>query len=211
MAYSKFTLKDVKEKLGIQVIENERLFSPEKTEKIPVSEYLRITLDEFSPLALAINTEKSRSEWIIAPVLAELRKKFHNQISLFSGTVFNVDEDAELGGLCDYLISLNSEQFYISAPVLIIAEAKKENIIGGFGQCIATMHAADLFNKKENNPVSLIFGAVTTGSIWKFIKLENRKAYIDIDEYHIKEIEALLGILFSMVSSSKDKGGCSGK
>jgi hypothetical protein len=202
MAYSKFTLKDVKQKLGIDVIETEHLFSSSSIEAVPISEYLKTTLEEFAPLALSINTEKSRSEWIIAPIMAEIRRTLNNTISLFSGSTFTVDEEKELDGQCDYIISLNSEQFYITAPVITIIEAKKENIVQGLGQCIATMYAADLYNKQEKNSLSAVYGCVTTGTTWKFIKLSENKAYIDIDEYYLNEIETLMSILLTIVRSS---------
>ena len=68
MAYSSFSLKDIKQKLGLQVIETERFFA--HVSRHEISPFLQTTLDRYVPLALAINTEKSRSEWIIAPVLA---------------------------------------------------------------------------------------------------------------------------------------------
>ena len=202
MAYSKFTLKDVKQKLGIDVIETEHLFSSTSIDAVSISEYLKTTLEEFAPLALSINTEKSRSEWIIAPIMAEIRRTLNNTISLFSGSTFTVDEEKELDGQCDYIISLNPEQFYITAPVITIVEAKKENIVQGLGQCIATMYAADLYNKQEGNPLRAVYGCVTTGTTWKFIKLSENKAYIDINEYYLNEIETLMSILLTIVRSS---------
>ena len=199
MAFSMFSLKDIKERLAIQIIEDQRLFEHD-IKTIEISDYLRITLDEFTSLALSINTEKSRSEWIIAPVLAEVRRKFNKQISLFSGSSFTVDEDRGLVGQCDYIISLNPEQFYITAPIVIIVEAKKEDIIGGLGQCMATMFAADIFNKRESNPINSVHGAVTTGTTWKFMKLEKNRVFIDSDEYYIKEIELIMGILCSIIA-----------
>lgn len=83
MAYSEFTIKQVKEEFGLNLIENQNLFS--QIEIIKVSDYLKQKLDDNVPLALAINTEKARSEFIIAFVLLELRSYFNNQISLFSG------------------------------------------------------------------------------------------------------------------------------
>ena len=204
MAYSKFTLKDAKEKLGIQIVENENLFSNEDIEPALISDYLKTTLAEFAPLALSINTEKSRSEWIIAPIMAELRRELKKTISLFSGSTFTVDEERELDGKCDYIISLNPEQFYITAPVITIVEAKKENIVQGLGQCIATMYAADLYNKQEGTPIPCIYGCVTTGTTWKFIKLSDNTAYIDLDEYYLKEIESLMGILLTIIRSEQD-------
>lgn len=200
MAYSKFSLKAVKEQLGVQVIEDVRLFDPAQLPKVTASDYLQTTLAEFAPLALSINTEKSRSEWIIAPVLAEVRRRYQNRISLFSGTTFNVDETRGLDGQCDYILSLNPEQLYVVAPVVTIVEAKKEDIIGGVGQCISTMYAAQLFNEREQLSLPCVYGAVTTGSTWKFMKLQGQTAYIDLDEYYLNEIETLLGIFSSIIS-----------
>jgi len=197
MAYSKFSLKEVKSKLNIQVIEDKHLFT--NIAPFAISDYLQTTLKEFAPLALSINTEKSRSEWIIAPIMAELRRILDNKISLFSGSTFTVDVDADLDGQCDYIISLNPEQFYITAPIVTIVEAKKENIIQGFGQCIATMYAATIFNERENNQLPYVYGVVTTGTTWKFIKLSENKAYIDVDEYYLKEIEQLIGLFLSII------------
>jgi len=199
MAYSKFSLKTVKEQLGIKVIEDTRLFDPELIPKIPISEYLQTTLTEFAPLALSINTEKSRSEWIIAPVLAEVRKHYQNRISLFSGSTFTVDEARGLDGQCDYILSLNPEQLYIAAPIMTIVEAKKEDIVGGVGQCIATMYAAHLFNEREQQSLPWIYGAITTGTTWKFLKLHEQTVYLDRDEYYLKEIEVLMGIFCTII------------
>ena len=192
MAYSSFSLKDVKQKLGVNVIENEKLFA--NILKVGISPFLQMTLDRSVSLALAINTEKSRSEWIIAPILAEFRDQLRDNISVFSGKKFDVDASRGLDGYCDYLISLNPEQYYISAPIFTIVEAKKEDIVEGFGQCIATMVAAKIFNEREHAQIPLIFGAVTTGTNWKFLKLVDNTAYIDLDEYYLKEIDLLMGI-----------------
>ena len=124
MAYSKFTIRSVKERLGVQIVEDTPLFTPTQITPVTPSDYLKTTLSEYAPLALSINTEKSRSEWIIAPVLAEVRKLHQNRIGLFSGTTFVVDKAKGLDGQCDYILSLSAEQFYISAPLLAIVEAK---------------------------------------------------------------------------------------
>ncbi|MEM9163605.1 MAG: hypothetical protein AAGC54_11130 [Cyanobacteria bacterium P01_F01_bin.4] len=201
MAFSKFTLKQVKTSLGIEVIENQRLFSLD-IPPVAISDYLKTTLDEFAPLALSINTEKSRSEWIIAPILAELRRDFKEQISLFSGISWGVEPAQGLDGFCDFIISREPEQLYLSAPVMIITEAKKEDIIGGIGQCLATMYAAQLFNEQEGQHIPQIYGTVTTGTNWKFLKLAGKTAVVDRDEYSLREIDRLMGILVHMVEAS---------
>lgn len=202
MPYSGFSLKDVKKKLGIRVVEDQRLFSGEN--RIGISDFLKAVLDKYVPLALAVNTEKSRSEWIIAPILAELKDMLKGQISVFSGKRLDVSPETGLDGYCDYIVSLNPEQYYIAAPVLTIIEAKKEDIIAGLGQCIAAMYAAKLFNEKEETEISFVYGAVTTGANWKFLKLKNQVAYIDTDEYVLKQLDILMGIFVRIVTEKSE-------
>ena len=150
------------------------------------------------PLARAINTEKARSELIISNVLVEVRKRLDHQISLFSGIEFNVDKASDLNGFCDFIISASPEQLMLNAPVITIVEAKNENLIGGLGQCIAEMVAADRFNQVEGNGIEIVYGVVTTGTAWKFLMLQDEVAYIDLDEYGIGEPGKIIGILTEM-------------
>ncbi len=193
MSYSDFSLKRAKQEFNLNFIENKNLFL--ETEEVEISEYLRMTLDYNVPLALAINTEKARSEFIIANILLELRRQLNDQISLFSGVNLDVDKNRDLSGFCDYILSKSSEQFYLSAPVLAIVEAKNDQVANGLGQCIAEMIAVRIFNDREGNPVSSIYGAVTTGSNWKFLKYENDVIYIDRPEYYIADVNKIMGIL----------------
>jgi hypothetical protein len=197
MSYSNFTLKRVKQEFNLDIIEGQDLFSA--IVEVEISDYLRTTLNYNVPLALAISTEKARSELIIANVLLELKRQLNDQIGLFSGINLDVDKDRDLNGFCDYLLSQSSEQFYLSAPVVAIVEAKNEQVIVGLGQCIAEMIAAKIFNDRESNPVSLIYGAVTTGNNWKFLKYEGDVVYIDRLEYYIDNVKKIMGILTKMV------------
>jgi hypothetical protein len=142
---------------------------------------------------------KSRSELLIAPILVELRKLAQHQVSLFSGIDFSVDPGQGLNGVCDFMVSQSPEQLFVSAPVLIIVEAKNENIKGGLAQCIAAMIAARLFNDREGAAIAAVYGAVTTGTNWRFLKLDPGTVYIDQREYYIDRVEKILGILASIV------------
>ncbi|NEO69534.1 hypothetical protein [Moorena sp. SIO3H5] len=197
MAYSDFTLKKVKLDFNIQTVEDQSLFS--NTEEIEISDYLAQTLKRNVPLALAINTEKARSELIIINILLEVKEKSSQKISLFSGIDFNVDKEKGLTGFCDYIISGSEEQLYLELPVITIVEAKNENIISGLGQCIAEMYAAQLFNQEASHELYCVYGAVTTGDEWRFVKLDKNVAYIDNDSYYISDINKIIGILVNMV------------
>ncbi|ETX05340.1 MAG: hypothetical protein ETSY2_23540 [Candidatus Entotheonella gemina] len=56
------------------------------------------------------------------------------------------------------------------------------------------MVAAQRFNTSTGNPISWILGVVTTGSNWKFLRLEDQTVSIDFDEYLISQIGKILGI-----------------
>ena len=85
---------------------------------------------------------------IIAPILIDLRKQFNNHITVFSGINFTVDPDQGLNGICDFLISYSDELLLVTAPIIILVEAKKEDLNAGLGQCIAEMIAAQRFNEQ---------------------------------------------------------------
>ncbi|AFY42599.1 hypothetical protein [Nostoc sp. PCC 7107] len=193
MAYSDFSLTKFKKDFQINIHEQNDLFS--NILPIQISDKLINILEETTELALAINTEKARSEMIITPILLEVRRSADCQVSLFSGTDFNVDNDKGLNGYCDFVISRSKEQLTINAPVIIIVEAKNENIKNGLGQCMAAMLAAQIFNEREGNNIKTIYGAVTTGDIWKFLKLEGTNLFVDLNNYYIKELNKILGIL----------------
>jgi hypothetical protein len=122
-----------------------------------------------------------------------------DRISLFSGVEFNVDVEQGLRGVCDFLLSLSPLQLANEAPVVAIVEAKNENIKQDIVQCIAEMVAAQKFNSDQGNPVRAGFGAVTTGSIWKFLRLTDGIVTVDSREHYISEAERIVGILVSML------------
>ncbi len=151
----------------------------------------------------AIGTEKAKSEFIVAPILAELRARAEQRISLFSGIEFNIDESQGLTGRCDYIISLSPLQFSLTAPVLMMVEAKNDNLNDGLGQCMAEMIAAQRFNQQESNPPRTIYGCVTTGSVWRFLQLQEKQIWIDDKQYFIDDLDVVLGVLFHIVANSE--------
>lgn len=193
LSYSNFTLENAQKNFELTLEENQDLF--DEIQPVKPSEILTTILREYIPLATAINTEKARSELLISQILADVRRQLNYQISLFSGTEFNVEEELGLQGYCDFLLSFSPEQYFITAPVITIVEAKNENIIRGLGQCVASMVGAQLFNQRSGNPVKVIYGAVTTGTNWKFLTLEEKIVRIDAGEYYIKEVDKILGII----------------
>jgi len=199
MAYNKFTLKKVQTQFNLTMETSLPLFR--QVPPIEPNARLIKLLDDFVPIAVAIDTEKSRSEWIVAPILGELRLELASKMSIFSGINFEVDRKQQLTGFCDFLISQSPNQLTLTAPVVAIAEAKKDNIKAGLGQAIATMIAAQIFNEREGNPLEVIYGVSTTGTTWKFLNLIGQTVSVDSDEYHISNLNKIMGILTYMVTN----------
>jgi hypothetical protein len=199
MAYSDFKLSELIKTFGLTLTEAVDLFAD--VEEVECSDNLAFNLKDSIPLAVAIGTEKARSEMIIVPILLEMKRRLNHQISLFSGTDFNVDFEKGLNGICDFIISLSPEQLFISAPVITLVEAKNDNIKSGLGQCVAEMIAAQLFNEREGNEIQPIYGVVTTGELWKFLKLEGKLVSIDLSNYPVGNANKILGILMNTVSN----------
>lgn len=197
MVYADFSLKSAVRELNFSLQEARGIFA--EIPEVAINPYLQETLPDHVALAMAINTEKARSELIISHILVELRQQFSCQVSFFSGSEFNVDPAQSLTGYCDFLISLSPEQLFIVAPVVAIVEAKNENLFSGLGQCAAEMIAARLFNNTEGNAIDKIYGAVTSGNFWRFLRLENSVLAIDLQDYSIENPGKILGILSAML------------
>ena len=196
MPYSNFTLNTAREAFELEEVDVVGLFSD--SEPVAPSELLIAVLARNIPLATAIGTEKAKSEMIVTDVLVELREQLEHRVSLFSGIDFNVDEESGLTGVCGFLISLSPVQFGLEAPVIVLIEAKNDNLEIGLGQCAAEMVAAQRFNAEKGNNILRIYGATTTGVLWRFLKLEEKKLYIDMAVYQIAQCDKVLGILASM-------------
>ena len=144
MAYSDFTLAELKQRFQLTLDESQDLFA--ETAEADLPPILTDLLARYLPLAVNVNTEKARSELLIAPFLVEFKLKYRDRVSLFSGIEFTVDKAAGLTGRCDYIISRSPEQLSLDTPVCVLVEAKNENIVAGIPQCLAEMVAAQQFN-----------------------------------------------------------------
>jgi hypothetical protein len=105
--------------------------------------------------------------------------------------------------------------YVIEAPILMLVEAKKGELDVGLGQiatqgseetseqsvanCVAEMFAAQLFNENAGKVITTIYGCVTSGKLWQFLKLEGKDVVIDTNEYSVTPVERILGILKWMV------------
>jgi hypothetical protein len=174
----------------------------------PQPEFMTI-FQQWLPLAQRAKSEKAKSELLVSPILTEVRKLTHDQIQLFSGEEFNVDKEQGLNGFCDFLLSKSTTAYIIEAPIIMLVEAKKGELDVGLGQCVAEMVAAQIFNKEAGKDLENIYGSVTSGKQWQFLKLNGKDVTIclgqhfvnDANEYPVMPIERILGIFKWMVEN----------
>lgn len=199
MSYSDFTSIAQLAPFGITSITTVNSVIP--FTPVEPSQFLQDALTRFIPIATAINTEKARSEYLIAPILSELMAT-NSQISLFSGRSFNVDPARGLNGFCDFILTQNPDRLTIKSPVAVIVEAKNENINDGIAQCIAEMVAARIVNQLEPHLLDhSIYGCVTTGQVWRFLVLTTAgEVQMDLRDRYLTPIDELLGVLIAMVT-----------
>ena len=197
MAYNKFTLRQLQQQYGIVDTVQDALFAD--VPPAPISGWLRDALARQTDFALRSGSEKARSEYLIAPILLEIYEQSQDRASLFSGVEFNVDKKKGLAGFCDFLFTLAPRKISIEAPIISIVEAKKEDIPAGIPQCLAELVAAQIFNAAEGRTIETLYGIVTTGDIWKFLRLRGTAATIDSDLYYLTDVEKIVGIVLSML------------
>ena len=197
MAYSDFDLKTALRTFGLIEERDRDLFAD--VEPIEPSAYLVDWLADFAPVALGMSSEKGRSESIITPILGEAKRRAGIPVNFLSGVAFDVDRSQGLMGYCDFLIARSAALYYVQAPVVAVVEAKKEDIIAGFGQCAAEMIAIRLFNEREQAPTPTVHGCVTSGNLWRFLKLEGPILSIDHQEYYLTGVAKILGILVHVI------------
>jgi hypothetical protein len=132
----------------------------------------------------------------------EVYQRNQPEIGFFSGVDFTVDDKQGLSGVCDFLFTRSREHSVIVAPVFAVVEAKKEDLKPGLGQCIAELVAARLFNERKGTAIEALYGVVTTGTNWQFVKLLGQTDYLDREERYLNGARQILGILFHIVKGS---------
>ena len=197
MAFTDFTLETIETELG--VTPRPGMVFPALPEA-PVPAWLTAGLARGMELALV--SEKARSEFIVAPVLLGVRELSGGRISILSGQRLDVDPGRRLLGECDFILALSEPLPRLRAPLVTIVEAKKNDIDAGLGQCIAQMVAAQLFNERAGRK-GVVFGCVTTGEDWQFLRLDGQAVMIDTTRRYINDVGSILAAFLSMAGQAE--------
>lgn len=195
LVYSQVTFHDLRDRFGIHV--ETEAFLPNVVEPLSLPQWLvgYLAVNRLSP-ALA-KSEKAVSEMLIAPVLSAVKEYNADKISLFSGESLTMP--GELSGICDFILATNPKAFLPESPIMVLVEAKKQDLYGGIPQCVAEMLAARSVNEQAGTPTERIFGCVTTGNEWVFLQLKGQRAITDPTIFYYPNLDRVLGVFHWLI------------
>ncbi len=196
MPYTEFTLDSAQATLGVTLHMGD-LFP--NLQPLVVSAWLTDTLRRGRRLALM--SEKARSEFIVAPILLEVREAVNEAISILSGQRLDVDPERKLVGECDFLLTRSEPIPLLQAPIMAIVEAKKNDIDASLGQCVAQMVASRVFNERAGQPTPSVYGCVTTGQVWQFLGLRDDRLTLHQPQLYAAEIGLILAAFLRAVTA----------
>jgi hypothetical protein len=197
MAYTDFTIEALRRGLGLTVRPAD-VFAAGAGGPVPawLSDLLARGLRQ------SLLSEKSRGEFLVAPILLALQETAGREIGIYSGVRLDADPAKGLMGECDFLLAAGPPLPELTAPLAVVLEAKRHDIESGVAQCVAQMAGARIFNERSARPTPAVFGAVTTGEAWRFLRLVGDAAELDRRRWFIDDVGGILAVLREMVISA---------
>jgi hypothetical protein len=135
-----------------------------------------------------LTSEAARREVLISPILLKVCNLTQAKLKI----EYPISVSDRLKGTVDYYLQ--------SRRGLLIVEAKQADLARGFTQLAVELIAIDQW---INSDASTLYGAVTTGDIWKFglFHRPHKQIVQDINLYRAPaDLETLLRILISILS-----------
>lgn len=196
MAFTDFTsIAQVQETFDIKYVEEEYIRYDVDIEPSPTF------LEEFAFSQQYIDvfaSETSRCENVIYPILRDVYKKYADRFSLWSHK--SIAYDAQLSGTPDYLISTKSAlgKTVLGTPIIVVVEAKRNDFIAGWGQCLAELVAI----QRINDDVKPVYGIVTDGEMWQFGKLAEDVFTRNTSPLAIGELRKVFGAIGHLMQAN---------
>ncbi|MEM8638288.1 MAG: hypothetical protein AAGG51_05725 [Cyanobacteria bacterium P01_G01_bin.54] len=134
-----------------------------------------------------LTSEMARRETLIAPVLLAVCAQAHQALKI----EYAIEVNQWLRGTVDYFIPGQQN--------LLVIEAKQADLARGFVQLGAELVALDQWT---TSPTPLLYGAITTGDVWKFGCLDRTAKTLtqDIQLYTVPtDLSALVRILSGII------------
>lgn len=186
MAYSNFTPPDVPRTAD--------LFAD--VPPVPADPAFRDRLTEVASLVARTDTPKARSVLLTAPVIIDVWQRSRRRVSMLSGVGFG-EADAEP---CDFMLGHGPQLYFPTAPVAVVVRSAIGGRFHDPSCCVAEMMTAWQFNAQEGAPTEHVYGVVTTGSSWRFLRLTEGALTLDVTEHQLpSDLDRVLGVLLHVL------------
>ncbi len=132
---------------------------------------------------LVVSSETAMREFYVAPMLLKLMDETQFTLAI----EYTVDVSTRLRGVVDYV--LRGQQS------VVVIEAKEANLDRGFTQLATEMIAVSI---RYDEPV--VYGAVTTGLLWRFGRFDGQEVIRDSEVYLLPQsLPTVAGVLVSLL------------
>ena len=198
MTYADFTLESAQAAFGLTAVA--RPLFPFRSLAAPW---------QLGPLAWAAGkvalrrNEKSRSEFFIAPVLGAVDVLAGGSLTVYSGLMLSVDAARGLTGECDFILGGDPFGVVVTAPLLTVVEAKRGDVDEGTGQAVAQMVATREFNDRAGRPTPVVFGCVSSGLEWQFMRLAGSTLDYEPMPIPLSDLGRLLATFLAAVAQAR--------
>jgi hypothetical protein len=148
-----------------------------------------------------IRSETGAGEQILFPIIREVWRDYHTELNLFSHELLTFD--ADLMDYPDYFVCKQSEfgTFYPTPPYLLIVEAKLDDFVKAWGQCLAAMLAAQKLN---GTPEQAVYGIATNGRAWEFGVLRHNEFTQQQEPFGLADLDDLGRALHAVFRACRD-------
>ena len=169
--------------------------------EFPIPDSFRNNLAFYQAELTFDESESAVCEMILFPILSTVYRQHYQKLSLWSHKAITYDD--RLTGIPDYILAKRSPlgKVVLDQPYFVAVEAKKDDFIKGWGQCLAQMVAMQKMNDRPEQPV---YGMVTNGQLWQFGKLINQSFVKEIQGYALYDLDALMSALNFLFQQCED-------
>ena len=193
MAFADFSLESAVERFELTLPPRADLFAGVEAMEIPP--VLQAVLERWAPQALEVNTEKARSELIIAPILMEAMHLAGMAWGSTRGSRWTwtasaaCSADATSCSAVDPVPSSSARRCWRSSrPRTKTSRGTWANASPRWWPCAS-------LNERKGHPIPVVHGAVTTGAEWLFLQLEGNAVIFDLRERFLDDAGRILGYL----------------
>lgn len=177
--------EDILEYFGYEKL-NARIELPRSERSFPALERLYAVIED-ALLHISLENEITRREFLIAPVMAEVRRLTAAKLR----SEYWFEYNHQLKGSLDYFLRRERN--------LLVVEAKNADMGRGFTQLAVEMVALD---KADETDRDTIYGVITMGNVWQFGELDRQRKIVtqDIVNYDlIEDLEDLIRIFIEIL------------